>query len=81
VKSKNQFFRDTAFSSDDQHIQRCTIPVWRDALLHNQDQVVIGGNVRKLVGKDIGFGVVEVSVEPLTADQVSDRLATLAKGA
>jgi hypothetical protein len=74
MRRTNEFFRDKEFSSDDKHTQRCTIPAWRDALLHNQDQVIIHGLVRKLVGKDIGFGVVEVHVEPLTSDQAVDVL-------
>jgi hypothetical protein len=77
MRNKNEFYRDKEFSSDDKHVQRCTIPAWRDALLHNQDQVIISGNVRKLIGKDIGFGVVEVSVAPLTADQAAEVLARL----
>jgi len=53
---------DPDFHDNEDHVQRCTVPAWRDALLHNQDQVVIKGCVRKLVGKDIGFSVVEVTL-------------------
>jgi hypothetical protein len=65
MRTQARFFRDKEFSDPHlhNHFQRCTEAAWRDALLHNQDQVIVGGTVRRLVGKSIGFGVVEVRIE------------------
>ena len=45
------------------YVQRVTRKQWREVLLNRDDDVVINGRPRKLVGKDIGYGVVEVSFD------------------
>ncbi len=48
------------------YAQRMTTRCWKLILLNNDDQITFEGRVRKLVGKNIGFGVVEVSKEKRT---------------
>lgn len=56
---------------DDQHwrfadySQRITRNDWKAILLNNDDKIIYRGRVHKLVGKNIGSGVVEVTKVPL----------------
>jgi hypothetical protein len=43
------------------YIQRVSTRDWHRVLLNNDDDVIFEGRVRKLVGKSIGFGIVEVA--------------------
>lgn len=45
------------------YAQRMTTRCWKLILLNNDDQITFEGRVRRLIGKNIGFGVVEVSKE------------------
>lgn len=47
------------------HRQRMTTKEWRTVLLDGADEVFIHGHLRQLVAKNLGAGVVEVSVAPL----------------
>lgn len=44
--------------------QRITTTEWKKILLSYGDKFIRKGAVRQLVAKDIGFGVVEVSILP-----------------
>ena len=43
--------------------QRITASEWKQLLLHNDDEVIFEGHIRKLVAKKLGYGVVEISKE------------------
>lgn len=45
--------------------QRMTVKSWRKILLAGDDRIWVAGRSRRLVAKRMGFGVVEVSKEPL----------------
>jgi len=45
-----------------------TVSEWRNLLLAEADTLVVAGYVRRLVAKDLGYGVVEVSKAPLEDD-------------
>ncbi len=47
------------------HVQRMPVAQWRKILLDERDTITWRGHVRRLVGKSIGFGLVEVSKVPL----------------
>ena len=49
----------------EEYRQRMTTKQWREILLDDDDSVIFKGLVRKLIGKSIGHGVVEVFKEPL----------------
>ena len=51
---------------DESYAQRMTTRCWKLILLNNDDNITFNGRVRRLVGKNIGFGVVEVSKEKRT---------------
>lgn len=53
------------------HMQRMTDAEWKAILLAYGDTITRAGHVRKLHGKKIGFGVVEVTKMPL--DTESDK--------
>ena len=44
--------------------QRMIMADWRKILLNEMDSLVFRGNVRRLVAKNLGAGVVEVSKKP-----------------
>ena len=44
--------------------QRVTTKEWKQLLLDQNDSVVFRGHVRKLVGKNLGAGVYEISKAP-----------------
>lgn len=48
------------------YAQRLSTKDWKRVLLNNDDTVTFQGRVRKLVAKNLGFGVVEVSKETKT---------------
>lgn len=60
VYSKEKILTESHWKSED-YVQRMTTRCWKLILLNNDDQVTVAGRVRRLVGKNIGFGVVEVS--------------------
>jgi hypothetical protein len=57
--------RDTQFWTMENHRQRMRTADWGDILLKDGDHVIINGRLRQLVGKNLGFGVVEVTLKPL----------------
>jgi hypothetical protein len=65
-----RFYRDSEFDYDERHFQRCTTECWRNALLNKQDCFPLDGVPRRLVGVDIGYGVIEVRF----ASNLSERL-------
>jgi len=40
--------------------QRITIKQWKEILLNENDKIIVHGRSRRIVGKNIGAGVVEV---------------------
>lgn len=45
--------------------QRMTAREWKQLLLQEADQVIFKGNLRPLVARKLGYGVVEVSKSPM----------------
>ena len=45
--------------------QRVTTAEWRSMLLSEYDKPIIRGNLRQIVGKNLGAGVVELRFVPL----------------
>ena len=45
--------------------QRVTTAEWRSMLLSEYDKPIIRGNLRQIVGKNLGAGVVELRLVPL----------------
>ena len=56
---------DRFWTMGDIAYQRMTVAEWRAMLLENGDTMIRRGRLRKLVGKNIGAGVIEVRLEPL----------------
>ena len=56
---------ETGFWYFEKHKQRITAKQWRDVLLDNRDKIIKKGRVRTLIATNLGYGVVEVSLEPL----------------
>lgn len=50
------------------YVQRMTEAEWKTILLGYHDTITWQGHVRKLNGKKIGFGVVEVTKVPLDTE-------------
>ena len=50
---------------DDLISVRLPIAAWKQALLNYDDKVIRNGRVRRLIGKSIGAGVIEVKLEPI----------------
>ena len=48
----------------EKYVERMSAKQWRGVLLNGQDTLIVGGNLRQLVAKNLGYGVVEVSKEP-----------------
>ena len=46
--------------------QRMRAKDWAELLLDSKDKVIIRGRLRTLVAKKLGYGVVEITLEPLT---------------
>ena len=57
---------DKRFWYVEDHTQRVTTKIWRDALLDERDYIIKNGSLRKLIAKNLGYGVVEVSLKPLS---------------
>ena len=51
--------------SEDLARQRITTEQWKKMLLAERDRPFINGRLRQLVGRDLGAGVVELTLEPL----------------
>jgi hypothetical protein len=60
VYSKEKMLTEGHWKSE-AYVQRMTTRCWKLILLNNDDQITFEGRVRRLIGKNIGFGVVEVS--------------------
>lgn len=43
--------------------QRMASKEWKELLLSEFDSIIVNGNMRKLIAKNLGFGVVEVYKE------------------
>jgi hypothetical protein len=56
------------------YVQRMTAKEWRQILLDKEDNIIFQGHPLRLIAKNIGYGVVEVSKElrnetqPLSTD-------------
>ncbi|MCK4815454.1 hypothetical protein KA005_06775 [bacterium] len=61
---------DNRFWLREDHIQRLTCKEWKEVLLEYKDRIIVKGRVRQLVAKNLGYGVVEVSLEPLSEEFV-----------
>ena len=48
------------------HVQRITTKQWKGLLLEKDDYIVCNGEIRQLVGVNLGCGVMEISKEPIT---------------
>jgi len=48
--------------------QRMTTSKWRAILLDKADIVIVNGRLRQLKATNLGYGVVEVSKEPLNIE-------------
>lgn len=62
---KHRLRIDAEFHYNDKHTQRVTRAQWRDALLSNQDRIIIRGYVRTLQAFDIGCGVMELRLKSI----------------
>jgi hypothetical protein len=60
------------------YVQRMTTKQWKKLLLDNRDKVVFNGVVRRLVGKSLGAGVVEVAKVPIEV-KMPDHVKTWTK--
>jgi len=56
-------------SETEDYIQRLEAVHWKQVLLHRRDVVVFQGRHRQLIAKNIGFGLVEISKQPLPAPE------------
>ncbi len=64
--AKLPVLRNAFWTMDEKLIcQRMTVAEWRAVLLAEKDVITRKGRLRKLVGKRIGPGVIEVRLEPL----------------
>jgi len=45
--------------------QRMRAKDWAEILLSSKDKVIIRGRLRTLVAKKMGYGVVEITLEPI----------------
>ena len=57
---------DIRFWHRETHKQRVSVEQWKEALLSERDTVIIRGNFRQLIAKNLGYGVIEVSLQPLS---------------
>ncbi len=56
----------------DEHVRvRVTTKVWTEILLSDLDRPLIHGRIRQLVGKKIGPGVYEITLQPLDEEVLS----------
>jgi len=55
--------------STESFTERMTTKQWREHLLREDDKIVFKGRCRRLVGKPLGCGVIEVSKAPLETEQ------------
>lgn len=56
-------FRD-GFWRTKGYTQRMTSKEWKDILLEEKDTIIIAGELRQIVAKSLGSGVVEISLKP-----------------
>ena len=61
---KELLLRDSHWVFED-YRQRVTTKEWKQLLLNDDDQIIFHGRLRKLIGKNLGVGVIEISKEPL----------------
>ena len=45
--------------------QRMTSKQWKELLLQEEDMIIVKGRLRRLVAKNLGYGVVEIYKKPL----------------
>ena len=57
---------ENRFWHSEEHTQRIATKDWREALLDNRDKIIVKGHIRQLLAKNLGYGVVEVSLQPLS---------------
>jgi hypothetical protein len=60
MNTKEQLLDDQHWQFED-YRQRITAKDWKALLLNDDDQIIFHGRMRPLVGKSLGFGVVEIS--------------------
>ena len=66
--NKNKILDDGHWQRED-YTQRVKAKVWKQFLLNSDDQMIMNGRIRKLNGKNLGFGVIEISKEPLSEEE------------
>ena len=64
---KAQLLDDFHWKRED-YVQRMDAKEWRWLLLNSEDKIIFNGNIRKLIGRNLGYGVVDVSKAPLPPD-------------
>lgn len=62
VQISDNFWKITGFK------QRMREKDWTEILLADEDSGIIGGRIRTFVAKKLGFGVVEIALQPLEED-------------
>jgi hypothetical protein len=60
------FIDDRFWTISDERLikQRMTEKQWAGILLASNDLIIVRGNCRQLVAKKLGYGVVEITLEP-----------------
>ena len=61
---KNKILDEQHWQFED-YKQRIKASVWRELLLNSDDMLIHHGRLRNLIGKNLGFGVIEISKESL----------------
>ena len=63
INEMKEKFRFCEVSQEDKIHVRLPTAAWRQVLLEYNDTLVKGGFIRKLKGKSIGAGVIEIRIE------------------
>jgi hypothetical protein len=59
------YWIDPNFYKNDNHKQRMFEKDWGQILLNFNDKIMVRGHIRHLTAKKLGYGIVEVSMQPL----------------
>jgi len=49
--------------------QRMRSKDWAEILLSSKDKIIVRGRLRTLVAKKMGYGIVEITLQPLTKQE------------
>ena len=63
--SKEKILDDAHWTFED-HIQRIPAKIWRQLLLNDDDQIIFRGRLRRFAARNMGYGVIEITKEPLS---------------